>query len=84
MMLRIVYFAKVREAIGVDGEAREVAAGMSVAALIDHMAAEDGRYADAFADRSKLRFALDQQMVREDALLDDASELAIFPPVTGG
>lgn len=82
--MRIVYFARVRETIGVDGEKREVSAETSIASLIDQMAAENARYADAFSDRSKLRFALDQHMVREEALLDGASELAIFPPVTGG
>jgi sulfur-carrier protein len=82
--VKIVYFARVREAIGLESEEREVASGTSVAALVDQLAAENLRYADAFADRGKLRFAVDQQMVRGDALLDGAAELAIFPPVTGG
>lgn len=82
--MQLLYFAKVREAIGIDGETREVATKTTIAQLIDQMAAENARYVDAFSDRSKLRFALDQQMVREGALLDGASELAIFPPVTGG
>ena len=42
------------------------------------------RHAEAFADRSKLRFALDQRMVKADAAVAGASEFAIFPPVTGG
>jgi sulfur-carrier protein len=84
MMVHIVYFARVREAIGLDSEERDVPAGVRIAAFVDQLAAEGANYADAFADRSKLRFALDQQMVREDALLDGAKELAIFPPVTGG
>ena len=83
-MIRIVYFARVREAIGFDGEERDVPPGTSIAALLDLLAAESGAYADAFADRSKLRFALDQHMVPDDTLLDGAVELAIFPPVTGG
>jgi sulfur-carrier protein len=82
--MRLVYFARVREAIGLDSEERDVAPGTSISALVDQLAADNARYADAFADRSKLRFALDQTMVREDALLDGAEELAIFPPVTGG
>jgi sulfur-carrier protein len=82
--MRLVYFARVREAIGLDGEERIVTPQTSIAALVDQLAAEGARYAEAFADRSKLRFALDQKMVREDALLDGAGELAIFPPVTGG
>jgi sulfur-carrier protein len=82
--MRLLYFAWVREAIGIDREERDVRPGTSVSALIDQMAAEDPRYVEAFADRSKLRFAVDQKMVREGALLDGAEELAIFPPVTGG
>ena len=38
----------------------------------------------SFGCLSRLRFALDQNMVTADALLGDGEELAIFPPVTGG
>jgi sulfur-carrier protein len=84
MRLQIVYFARVREAVGVDGEQVEVEAGTHIAELIDQLANQSERHAAAFVDRSKLRFALDQKMVRAGALLDGAKELAIFPPVTGG
>lgn len=83
-MLQIVYFAKVRETLGLEQEPVEIAPGTSVNALIDQMVLRGGSYALAFADRTKLRFALDQNMVRGDSLLDGARELAIFPPVTGG
>jgi sulfur-carrier protein len=83
-MVQIVYFARVREAIGVDGEHIEVGSGTSIATFVDQLARQSDRHAAAFADRTKLRFALDQKMVRDDALLDGATELAIFPPVTGG
>ena len=83
-MLRIVYFARLREAVGADGEQVEVEAGTSIAELINRMSAQSERHAAAFSDRAKLRFALDQNMVRVDAVLDGANELAIFPPVTGG
>ena len=83
-MIQIVYFAKVREAVGFEGEQVEVEAGTSIAALIDGLAKQSERHAAAFLDRTKLRFALDQKMVRADDVLDDAKELAIFPPVTGG
>ena len=84
MLLQIVYCARVREAVGVDGEQVEVEAGTSIADLIDKLASQSDRHATAFSDRCKLRFALDQKMVRADALLGGAKELAIFPPVTGG
>ena len=83
-MIQIVYFARVREAVGVDGEQVDVEAGTSIAKLIDLLANLSERHATAFSDRSTLRFAIDQKMVRADAVLDDAQELAIFPPVTGG
>jgi sulfur-carrier protein len=83
--MRLVYFARVREAVGIDAEDRELPDGVrSVADCIAWLSSQSEHHATAFGDRSRLRFALDQQMVREDALLDGASELAIFPPVTGG
>ncbi len=82
--MRIVYFARVREAIGFDQEEREVPAGTTIAALVEHMAGQGDAYARAFADPGKLRFALDQHMARPEAMLDGVGELAIFPPVTGG
>ena len=41
-------------------------------------------HAEAFADRARLRAAIDQRFVPLDAPLDGAREVAIFPPVTGG
>jgi sulfur-carrier protein len=82
--MRIIYFAKVREAIGFDSEERAPPATLSVGELLDQLTNEASHYARAFADRSKLRFALDQQMVQPSAALGTAQELAIFPPVTGG
>jgi molybdopterin synthase sulfur carrier subunit len=83
--VQIVYFAAVREALGRDGEVFVAVVGVSsIAQLLDHLEARDPSYVRAFADRGKLRFALDQKMVKIDAALGEAKELAIFPPVTGG
>jgi sulfur-carrier protein len=82
--MRIVYFAKVREAVGMEGEERAPKNGMTIAQLLDQLTGEAPHYAQAFTDRQSLRFALDQTMVTSDATLADARELAIFPPVTGG
>jgi molybdopterin synthase sulfur carrier subunit len=83
--MRLVYFARVREAVGFDAEDRDLPAELrTVGDCIKWLAAQSGSYATAFADPSRLRFALDQQMVKQEALLEAATELAIFPPVTGG
>jgi molybdopterin synthase sulfur carrier subunit len=52
--------------------------------LIHWISAGSQEHARALHDLSRLRFALDQEMVTGDALLGAAQELAIFPPVTGG
>ena len=82
--MRLVYFAKVREAVGRDSEERAPAGDLSIAQLLDQLCSEGENYAAAFAERAKLRFALDQQMVPASVTLGEARELAIFPPVTGG
>lgn len=83
--MKLVYFARVREAIGCDGEERDFPAGVqTLGDALDWLALQSPLYADAFADRAKLRFALDQRMAKPDAPLAGAGELAIFPPVTGG
>ncbi len=83
--MQLVYFAAVREALGRDAEPFLLPGTVTVISeLLDYLVASGSDYARAFADRDKLRFAIDQQMVKIDASLAGAQELAIFPPVTGG
>ena len=83
--MRLVYFAAVREAIGVAYETCDLPAHVrNIHDAIDWLAGQSSGHALAFQDKSRLRFALDQAMVPLDAALGDAHELAIFPPVTGG
>lgn len=83
--LRILYFAWVRERIGLDEqEIAPPAPDVTVAALLDRLAAQSAGHAAAFAERGRLRAALDQRFVPLDTPIGEAQELAIFPPVTGG
>lgn len=85
MALDILYFAWVRDSIGKDGERIESPGPeVTVAALIGSLAARGGGYAEAFADISRLRAALDQRFVSLETAIGSAKELALFPPVTGG
>ena len=83
--MRVLYFAWVREAVGIGQEdvtpPAEVA---TVAGLIDWLAGRSDGHARAFADRDRLRCAVDQAFVALDAPIAGATEIAIFPPVTGG
>jgi molybdopterin synthase sulfur carrier subunit len=83
--LKILYFAWVRERIGLDEEEIDrPAAGVTIAALLDALSRQSAGHAEAFADRARLRGALDQHFVPLDSEIGEARELAIFPPVTGG
>ncbi len=82
-MIEVLYFAWVRERIGLPREAVETSAA-TVAELVEELKAREDRYAAAFADVSALRVALDQQLADFDAPLADVREVAFFPPMTGG
>ncbi len=82
-MIEVVYFAWVRERIGVPRETIETTAA-TVAELIAELRARDERYAYAFEDISALRVALDQELADFEAPLAGVREVALFPPMTGG
>ncbi|MBV2358932.1 molybdopterin converting factor subunit 1 [Thalassococcus sp. CAU 1522] len=79
----VLYFAWVRERIGLPKERIETRAA-TVAELVDELRAREERYAAAFADLSALRVAVDQELTDFDAPLAGAREVAFFPPMTGG
>ncbi|MEM8694973.1 MAG: molybdopterin converting factor subunit 1 [Pseudomonadota bacterium] len=85
MAVEILYFAWVREAIGRDSETVEPPDDVNtVETLLDWLAGRGSGYMEAFADRSRLRVAIDQQFSGLDASIAGAGEIALFPPVTGG
>jgi molybdopterin synthase sulfur carrier subunit len=81
--MRVMYFAWLRERIGVSREEVESGAA-TVADLVAELRGREPRYEAAFADLSAIRVAIDQEMADFDAPLAGAKEVAFFPPVTGG
>ena len=82
-MITLLYFAWVRERIGLPKETVETTA-TTVKELVEELRARDERYAVAFSDLASLRVAIDQDLVDFDATLTGAKEVAFFPPMTGG
>ncbi len=82
-MIDVMYFAWVRERIGLPKEQIETTAA-TVQDLVDELKQREARYEAAFADISALRVALDQELSDFDAPLKDVREVAFFPPMTGG
>lgn len=82
-MIDVLYFAWVRERIGVPREQIATDAA-TVADLIEELKAREERYALAFSDLRALRVAVDQELTDFDAPLAGVREVAFFPPMTGG
>lgn len=82
-MVEVLYFAWVRERIGLARETVQTDAA-TVADLVEQLKARDPRYAAAFADVAALRVALDQDLADFAAPLAGVREIAFFPPMTGG
>lgn len=81
--MQVVYFAWVRERIGLPHEIIETSAA-TVLELIEELRTKEARYEAAFEDISALRVALDQELAEFDAPLSGVREVAFFPPMTGG
>lgn len=84
-MVKIVYFAWVRERVGKAEETVELPAGVAtIAELVGWLRARGPEYASAFAKPEVVRAAIDHVHAKPGAALAGAREIAFFPPVTGG
>jgi molybdopterin synthase sulfur carrier subunit len=85
MTLTLRYFAWVRERVGKPEEVIEVPSNVAtVGELMTWLASRGEEYAHAFKNLNVIRAAIDRRHVRPDAPIKDASEIAFFPPMTGG
>ncbi|WP_299192997.1 molybdopterin converting factor subunit 1 [uncultured Litoreibacter sp.] len=82
-MVEVLYFAWVRERIGLPKERLDTTAA-TVMDLVEELRAREERYAVAFSDISALKVALDQELADFNAPLEGVREVAFFPPMTGG
>jgi sulfur-carrier protein len=84
-MTRLLYFSWVREKAGLECEDIELPQGIAtIAELMQWQRSRGPEFAAAFERSSVIRAAVDQAHVRHDAEIAGASEIAFFPPVTGG
>ena len=83
--MTLLYFAWVREQIGLDTEEIALPADVeTVAALLAWLRSRGGGYAQALDDLSVIRVAVNQEFAAPDHAVADGDEVALFPPVTGG
>ena len=83
-MIKILYFASLREKLGTSGESLELPSGVSdVGGVLATLAARGGEWA-SLASVKNLKSAVNQDMARHESPVKDGDEIAFFPPVTGG
>lgn len=81
----LLYFARLREALGSGREQLDLPAGIAtLGALRAHLAARGGAWAAEMAEGRNLRAAVNQSVAAADTAVAAGDEIAFFPPVTGG
>ncbi|MGA0613382.1 molybdopterin converting factor subunit 1 [Paracoccus sp. KR1-242] len=83
MVVDVLYFAWLRERVGLARERVETEA-VTVRDLVAELAARDEWHAAALSDLTAVRVAVDQELADLDAPVAGAREIAFFPPMTGG
>lgn len=83
--IQVLYFAWLRERVGLGEEAVAPPAGVdTVGALVAWLRGRSERHAAAFAQAATVRCAVNQEFAGPEAAVKPGDEVAFFPPVTGG
>ncbi|PCJ36520.1 MAG: molybdopterin converting factor subunit 1 [Cellvibrionales bacterium] len=82
-MIKILFFAQLREMLELESLEFAMPAAISVAQLKKQLAEKGGRWQLMFVEQEVL-VAVNQVIRDDDTLLKAGDEVAFFPPVTGG
>ena len=83
--MKVRYFAWVRERVGKTEEDIDPPAGVAtIGDLVAWLARQGEGYAYSFENPNVVHSAIDKRHVRSDARIAGASEIAFFPPMSGG
>ncbi|MHB8666649.1 MAG: molybdopterin converting factor subunit 1 [Burkholderiales bacterium] len=85
MSVRILYFARLREDMGIAQELIDLpTAACDVKGLRAQLVARGGASAAALGRGKAVRVSVNQDLARDDTPVKAGDEVAFFPPVTGG
>ena len=83
-MIKILYFARLREQLETQSEQMEASAEITnIAALTDALRSRGGVWEEAFSGPTVMS-AVNQEVANPSTAIKDGDEVAFFPPVTGG
>jgi len=84
-MVRLLYFARLREDLGCAEEDIVLPPGVdTVAGLRAHLMARGSAWRQGLAQGRALQVAVNQDVAQPDTPVKPGDEVAFFPPVTGG
>ncbi len=84
-MVKLVYFAWVREKIGKDEEHLDLPDTVKTGAdLIAYLTTLGENYAEALQFPNAIRLAINMEHAEHDEPISGAREIGLFPPMTGG
>ena len=84
-MIKVLYFASLRDTLGTDGEELVLPDGISdMAGLRAVLGRRGGVWSEAFASGDSVMMAVNQEAANPQTPLGDGDEVAFYPPVTGG
>lgn len=81
-MITVLFFASLKEAVGQSSLSVTIA-GVRLSVLIEHMVSAHPSWREALTAEN-IVVSVNQEIVREDILIEDGDEVAFLPPVTGG
>lgn len=83
-MIRILFFARLRDEVGVSELETELPASVhTVEQLTHHLSAEKPHWR-CILERASILVAVNQAFAHPQTSIEDGDEIAYFPPVTGG
>jgi molybdopterin synthase sulfur carrier subunit len=84
-MVTILYFARLREALGTAREELALPQGVvDLAGLRMTLVKRGGAWERELAQSRNIRMAVNQDIAASETRVRDGDEIAFFPPVTGG
>ena len=84
-MITILYFARLREALGKTAEQVVLPVGVGdLESLRKWLRERGGAWAEEMADDRPVRAAVNRDVAHGNTPVRDGDEVAFFPPVTGG
>ena len=82
--MKILYFANIRQTIGIIEEHIDIDETYTVEEIIKILVKKNEKYKNAFSNIDNIKCSINLNYVKLNAKVKNTDELAFFPPVTGG